>query len=353
MIKSVMISAMMSTALTFMGPVGPEGAIPEEPVKGPYVQVEAMEEGPHIQAGAGGEQMEEIQIPGGLETLEETEAADKSEIWEEVPASGAELTMLSNDRDAQMLSVIIHSEAGSTVVVDGGWEEDGEYLLDAIKRKGGNVDAWLITHPHADHVGALYYILQNRRDEVNIDRIYYSFAPLIWYEEESPEEASTVSSLIDVLDSLPRDMVCDSIGKGYEIEAGDIHVKVLNDRYKMFSDPINNSSMVYSVEAGGQKVLFLGDMSFDGGNQLLRDAKDELKSDIVQVAHHGQNGVGEKVYSAISPQICLWPTPHWLWDNDGGNGHDSGRWRTLETRGWLRSAQSYCTKDGDVVLQLN
>lgn len=350
MIKSVMISAIMSTAITFMGSEGP---VAEEPAKGPYVQVEVMEEGPHVQAEAREEWMEEIQISDGFENLEEVEAADESEIWEEVSASSTELTMLSNDRDAQMLSVIIHSETGSTVVIDGGWAEDGEYLLDAIKRKGGNVDAWLITHPHADHVGALYYILQNRSDEINIDRIYYSFAPLTWYEEESPEEAPMVSSIMDVLDSLPRDMVCDSIGKGYEIEAGDIHIKVLNDRYKMFSDPINNSSMVYSVEAGGQKTLFLGDMGFDGGNQLLRDAKDDLRSDIVQVAHHGQNGVGEKVYSAISPQICLWPTPQWLWDNDEGNGHDSGRWRTLETRGWLRSAQSYCTKDGDIVLQLN
>lgn len=34
-----------------------------------------------------------------------------------------------------------------------------------------------------------------------------------------------------------------------------------------------------------------------------------LKCDIVQVAHHGQNGVGYEVYKALRPSVALWPTP--------------------------------------------
>ena len=33
------------------------------------------------------------------------------------------------------------------------------------------------------------------------------------------------------------------------------------------------------------------------------------------MAHHGQDGVEMDVYRVIKPEICLWPTPDWLWDN--------------------------------------
>lgn len=288
--------------------------------------------------------------------FEEWEEAAWTETMEE-EESEAELTMYANDREAQMLSAILQSESGATVVIDGGWEEDGDALVEAIKSKGGHVDAWLLTHPHSDHVGAFRYILENRRDEISIDKIYYSFAPLEWYEEVEPEEAGRVAGrLMEQLSGLPEDMVCDSIGKGYEINVGDLTITVLNDRYKLSSDPVNNSSIAYLAEVEGERILFLGDMGYDGGFQLLKDAGKNIKADIVQMAHHGQNGVDKKVYRAISPRVCLWPTPRWLWDNDAGQGYDSGSWRTLETRAWMKSMgvkENYCTKDGDIVLQLD
>ncbi|MBQ7365364.1 MAG: hypothetical protein IJW46_07180, partial [Clostridia bacterium] len=34
-----------------------------------------------------------------------------------------------------------------------------------------------------------------------------------------------------------------------------------------------------------------------------------LKSDLVQVAHHGFNGSTIETYSLVSPTVALWPTP--------------------------------------------
>ena len=97
-------------------------------------------------------------------------------------------------------------------------------------------------------------------------------------------------------------------------------------------------------------------MGYVGGQFLLKEAGDRLKADIVQMAHHGQNGVDKKVYMAVAPRICLWPTPQWLWDNDNGDGYDSGAWRTLETRQWIEELgveRNYVVKDGDIMLLLN
>ena len=60
-----------------------------------------------------------------------------------------------------------------------------------------------------------------------------------------------------------------------------------------------------------------------------------IKADYVQMAHHGQNGVGREVYEAIMPSACFWCTPTWLWDNMGENGYDTGRFKTVIVRGWM------------------
>lgn len=164
-----------------------------------------------------------------------------------------------------------------------------------------------------------------------------------------------VDRLKEELSSLPEGIVHDQIGKDFETDVDNLHITVLNNRYQLSSDPINNSSMVYMVDTGEKKILFLGDMGDMGGRYLLKMAGDRLKADIVQMAHHGQNGVDKEVYKAVAPGLCLWPTPQWLWDNDNGGGYDSGPWRTLETRKWiedLKIEQNYVLKDGDIILQV-
>ena len=71
------------------------------------------------------------------------------------------------------------------------------------------------------------------------------------------------------------------------------------------------------VSLNGTNTVFLGDLAKSGGEQLMADHDlSALKCDIVQVAHHGQNGVGYEVYKALRPSVALWPTPQWLWDNE-------------------------------------
>ena len=107
----------------------------------------------------------------------------------------------------------------------------------------------------------------------------------------------------------------------------------------------------------GRKILFLGDMGVQAGNQLVADYANNpgaLRADIVQMAHHGQQGVGRNVYEMVKPEICLWPTPLWLWENNNGGGLNSGNWRTLEVRGWMRQLgvkTHVVAKDGDQVLR--
>lgn len=271
---------------------------------------------------------------------------------QEAILGGATLTFFSSRSDGQMLSAILQTSQGSLIVVDGGTGDDGDYLRSQIQARGSHVAAWLITHPHGDHVGALYKILQDEaagiRSGIQIDGIYYSFGTREWYTEKDPSEQSMAHAMIGSISGLPETML-HTVTRGQTIQVDDVTVQVMNDRYETASDRGNNAGIVYKVWAGGKSILFLGDMAKEGGERLLAENGAEgLKADIVQMAHHGQNGVGEDVYKAINPEICVWPTPGWLWNSVGGN------FRTAETKGWLTRLnvqRHYCTKDGDQVIR--
>ena len=264
------------------------------------------------------------------------------------------VTMLKSVTKHQILSCIIQADNGELIIVDGGLGEDADYLLGKIKEKGGHVSAWLLTHPHADHVGALYQILQKQDADysagaasdagITIDKIYYNFADENWYRQNDPKEATMAVAVLGCLNGRPESMR-QTVHKGDIIQVGNISVEVLNDRYECYTDKGNNATIVYKMTIDGKSLLILGDMAYEGGNRLLGEAgAEKLHSDIVQMAHHGQNGVSQDFYRAVSPSICMWPTPDWLWNST------ESKYTIQTTKQWMSDMGvnvHYCTKDGD------
>lgn len=267
-----------------------------------------------------------------------------------------ELWMLGSATGAQNLSIVIKSPNGKLIVIDGGWEADADKLSSLILQQGGKVDAWLITHPHEDHVGALCAILNDTGRKIKIEKIYCSLATPDWYRQVSPTGAGIVDQLLSGFTKLPVGTVTNNIGRGTEINIDDVNIRVLNNRGIYTYNGVNNSSLVYKIRVSGQSILILGDLAYDGGKDLIKTCTAaELKSDIVQMAHHGQQGVDQDAYALIAPTTCLWPTPAWLWNNDNGGGVGSGPWDTLTTRAWMDALgvkDNRSLKDGDVHMYL-
>jgi len=90
--------------------------------------------------------------------------------------NGSKLTMLANQSHCQMLSLLLETNSGNIIMIDGGTLEDAPYLTQKLIEKGGHVNVWLITHPHSDHVGALNQILAHPEWGITIDNIYYSLS---------------------------------------------------------------------------------------------------------------------------------------------------------------------------------
>ena len=264
-------------------------------------------------------------------------------------SNGITLIQLHDNSTRQMMGYVLTTK-NNTIVIDGGLKEDTQNLIDNINRVGGGkVDVWFITHPHMDHAQAFMEIVQNT--DMKIGKVYVTLNDLEWYIKNEEKRVEEISNFFKVIQSDKIKDKVEEVELNQIINIDNLQCEILGIKNpEITNNPINNSSMVIKMNVNDKSMLFLADTGKESGEKLLQTQKEKLKSDIVQMAHHGQNGVDKNVYEAIKPEICLWPTPTWLWDNNPGTGYNTGNWTTLETRNWMKELnvkKKYIEKDGD------
>jgi beta-lactamase superfamily II metal-dependent hydrolase len=257
---------------------------------------------------------------------------------------GDKLYMLPSVTPLQCMGFVLAGD-GDVIVIDGGTKAEADELENLLLSLGGHVKGWFLTHGHFDHIEGLICVLE--RGKVAIDRVYYQFPPLDYIErvERAENRIARVADLEEMI--LKRGVPVTHPKKGEWLTAGHFRALPLSDGSPV-GETLNPSSVVYRVKTRGEDVLFLGDMDWRAEDKILTEFPDQLKCRVVQMAHHGQQGVTEKFYQKVSPEICLWPTPEWLWNNDIGAGFNTGPYKTLETRAWMEKMHTtnyYFQKD--------
>lgn len=245
------------------------------------------------------------------------------------------LWQLPNQTPTQMMSYVIRTPEGQVIVIDGGNAGDGPYLADFLTGLGGEVTAWFITHPHSDHTHALLEIL-GRPHGLRLGPIYASTPEPDWMAAHTtPLEQRDYADFYGGL--AGAGLATTELELGQEFTFGSLRVAVLGVRNpELTANPVNDQSVILRVWDIRKSVLFTGDLGEEGGEKALAGPyADRLRSDLVQMAHHGQNGVSEAFYRHVGATRCLWPTPDWLWENDSGGGPGSGPWATLQVREWM------------------
>lgn len=266
-----------------------------------------------------------------------------------------ELCQLKDNGSSQMMGYIITTKNKKTIVIDGGTDKDTQNLIEQIKQRTGKVDYWFITHPHKDHATCFINIVQNT--DIKIENVYVTLNEIDWYKQYEPQRTIEAENLQKVLQNEKIKDKVTEVKLNQEINIDNIRCKILGIKNpEITTNAINNSSMVIRMQVNNKTILFLGDTGKESSEKLIKEQpQKELKADIVQMAHHGQNGATEELYKIINPKICLWPTPQWLWDNNSGGGEDSGNWKTKETRKWienLKVEQNIIEKDGNKTIKI-
>lgn len=231
-------------------------------------------------------------------------------------------------------SYVIRTPHGRVIAIDGGKGAETDYLRGFLAALGNEVDVWIVTHPHYDHVEALTNLLRDpkglRVHEVRESRFTEE---MIAAEPEYRPWAEEYYAAVDAAEGV--EVKNCSAGDRFTVDG--VHFKILSEINPEIGENVyNNSSMAFRVWDDAKSVVFLGDLGIEGGDKLLDSPmREDLDCDYLQVSHHGQRGCSERFYRTVNFRACLWPTPTWLYNNDLGGGENTAHFTTFETRRWM------------------
>lgn len=240
------------------------------------------------------------------------------------------------DASRQSMFYTIWSNAGELAVIDGGWKSDAGQVRDVIKKNGNVVNAWIITHPHPDHVGALVEILKNNRTKIKIRKIYtipvdrkaYKKTKKWWDEYDVYDEFYHLTRKMKKVKYLKEKDELDLIG---------LKMKVFNSWDRSVSrlkvNLCNHGSLMFKLGGARKSMLFCSDIGKVRQKRLIRRYKKELSSTYVQCAHHGNWGLNKKFYRYVKPKIAFFDAPKMITDDTSGKYSAPSLIRYFKKRG--------------------
>lgn len=198
-------------------------------------------------------------------------------------------------------SIFIELPNSECMLIDAGIGNKGEYIEDYIKNTGyDKIDYLIATHPHADHIGSMDYIVSN----MNIGSIYM------------PNVIATTKTYERLLESVQeKGLKIRSAKAGMSIiDENDLSVDILGP-VEIDEDELNNCSIIVKITYENDSYLFVGDAE----KEELRTVDADMSADVLKVGHHGsRTSTTEEFLEEVSPRYAVISCGT---DNDYGHPH--------------------------------
>lgn len=187
---------------------------------------------------------------------------------------------------------------GRWVLVDAGRSWRGadagrRTIVPYVRRRGGDVAAFILSHPHADHAGGAATVARTLSP-----RVYWDAAFAGGSESYAQSLAAARDRGIEWRRVHPGDSVV--------VDATVIRFLAPDSAWtSSLADP-NEASTVALVRHGRVRFLFVGDAERAEERWLLEHAREQLRADVLKVGHHGSaTSTSAAFLDAVRPGIAL------------------------------------------------
>lgn len=226
---------------------------------------------------------------------------------------GLEYNYGGDDYNQIGLMLIFRLPDGRLIVVDGGgyYSKNASLLMQNLREMAPDsnnitIAAWLLTHAHGDHTGGFIQFCNTYAGKVNIERVVYNFTTDAQYALVNDYGRNNQAR--DTAKATGAEVIKAHTGQVYHFGGATLEMLyTLEDFYPENLPYHNTSSLIFRISMGGQTVMVLGDAYTLSNNIASKMYGSYLKSDIVQVSHHGYQGGTIQVYDYIDADTAIWP----------------------------------------------
>ncbi len=202
--------------------------------------------------------------------------------------------LVVNVIDVGQGDAILIRTPGQVTLVDSGDTPAKDKLVAYLKKQGVTaIDIFIVTHPHADHIGGAVAVLDN----FTVRKVYDS------------GQTSTSALYRQYLAAVKKKNIPFALlNAGQEIDIGGGALKVLNPPATLFAGDAaaNNNSIVARLTYGSFAMMLAGDAERDAEAAMVNRFGGELKSLVLKSGHHGsRTSSSAEFLKAVNPEAVI------------------------------------------------
>ena len=238
-------------------------------------------------------------------------------------------------------SCLIVTPKNKKILIDGGGSERGSsnigektllpYLLN---RKVNKLDYAIISHFDSDHCEGVLYVMQ----KIKVKNVIIG------------KQFETCENYKEFIKIVKKNIRVISVEKGNKVNIEkDMYFNVIwpDSNNIVNENKLNNNSLVFKMNYKSISALFTGDIEKIAEEKIISNVKEELKSTIIKVAHHGsKTSSTEKFIEKVKPKIALIGV-----GENNTFGHPSNI--TIETLEKAGTKIYRTDKMGEIILKIN
>ncbi len=232
--------------------------------------------------------------PAMLVALASLALAAWQPLWP-VHAGGMELHVIDV---GQGDAVALRTPAGRWLLFDAGRDWTGgdagrATVIPYLRRRGGDVVLFVLSHPHADHVGGGASVLAALHPAAYWDGAYAGTSPPYRASLIAARDAHVAWRRVHPGDSLVVDGVR-------------LHVLAPDSAWMVGLKDPNAGSVVVRAEYGSVRMMMMGDAEKGEEERLVESYGEQLRADVLKVGHHGSNTSSTAPFLAlVRPRVAL------------------------------------------------